>query len=152
MYYVYNVYGIYVRIHTCSSLSRYSGEAWDHACPFAKKKKTCIAVNTAPSVNPDNVIQSLEVDSLPAGGDMQRLKLLLLVAIASLFVRHPLGQQGAAEAHYDQPSVDRAAHALPLLPREEAVGESTMGAACGTHAFQKTVYLHRSSEVLVHQS
>lgn len=83
---------------------------------------------------------------------MQRLKLLLLVAIASLFVRHPLSQQGAAEAHDGQPSVGRAAHALPLLPREEAVGESTMGAARGTRAFQKTVYLHRSSEMLVHQS
>lgn len=119
---------------------------------FCKKEKTCITVNTTSSVNPDNVIQSLEVDSLPAGGDMQRLKLLLLVAIASLFVRHPLSQQGAAEAHDGQPSVGRAAHALPLLPREEAVGESTMGAAHGTRAFQKTVYLHRSSEMLVHQS
>lgn len=82
---------------------------------------------------------------------MQRLKLLVLVAIASLFVRHHLGQQGAAEAHDGQSSVGRAAHALPLLPREEAVGESTVSAAHGTHAFLKTVYLHRSSEGLVHQ-
>lgn len=112
---------------------------------LCKKEKACIAVNTAPSVNPGNVIQSL------SAGDMQRLKLLVLVAIASLFVRHHLGQQGAAEAHDGQSFVGRAAHALPLLPREEAVGESTVSAAHGTHAFLKTVYLHRSSEGLVHQ-
>ena len=117
---------------------------------LCKKEKACIAVNTAPSVNPGNVIQSLEVGSLSAG-DMQRLKLLLLVAIASLFGRHPLGQQGAAEAHDGQSSVGRATHALPLLPREEAVGESTVSAARGTRAFLKTVHLHRSSEGLVHQ-
>lgn len=81
---------------------------------LCKKEKACIAVNTAPSVNPGNVIQSLEVGSL-SGGDMQRLTLLLLVAIASLFGRHPLGQQGAAEAHAGQSSVGRATHALSSL-------------------------------------
>lgn len=87
--------------------------------PLQKRKRNCIAVNTAPSVNPGNVMQSLEVGGLPAG-DMQRLKLLFLVANSSLFVRHHRGQQGAAEAHDSQSST----HAPPLLPREEDVGES----------------------------
>lgn len=111
---------------------------------FCKKEKTCIALNTAPSVNPDNVIQSLEGGQPACWGNAE-------AKAASLFVRHHPGQQGAAEAHDGQFSVGRAAHALPLLPREEAVEESTMSTACGTRKLLKTVYLHRSSEVLVHQ-
>ena len=52
---------------------------------LCKKEKACIAVNTAPSVNPGNVIQSLEVGSLSAG-DMHMIMLLLLVAFDSFFV------------------------------------------------------------------
>lgn len=82
--------------------------------PLQKRKK-CIAVNTVPSANPGNMIPSLEVGGPPAK-DMRRLKLLLLVANSSLFVRHHLGQQGAAEAHDSQSSVGRAAMLFPYSP------------------------------------